>query len=162
TISQPFYLGKYAVTQEQWEKVMGTNPSYFTGDSNRPVEQVSWEDVQYFIWRLTAKEDGASYRLPTEAEWEYACRDGSTASYCFGDDPSELGEYAWYKENAGGQPHPVGRLKPNAWGLYDMHGNVFEWVQDWYGEYAPESVTDPRGPTLGSSRVVRGCGLISS
>jgi formylglycine-generating enzyme required for sulfatase activity len=151
-ISQPFYLGKYPVTQAQWATVMGNNPSVFKGHPDWPVENVSWEDVQEFIRQLNAKEGGARYRLPTEAEWEYACRAGSTTSYCFGDDPNQLGEYAWYKENAGGQPHSVGRLKPNAWGLYDMHGNVWEWVQDWYRPYP----TDPLSASPGRERVNRG------
>jgi formylglycine-generating enzyme required for sulfatase activity len=130
-ISQPFYLGKYPVTQAQWAAVMGNNPSEFKGDPNRPVEKVSWEEVQQFIRDLNAREGNERYRLPTEAEWEYACRAGSTTAYCFGDDEGRLGEYAWYIKNAGGQTHPVGKLEPNAWGLYDMHGNVWEWVQDW-------------------------------
>jgi len=157
-ISQPFYLGMHAVTQGQWEAVMGNNPSHFTGDLNRPVERVSWEDAQAFIGRLNTREGHTQYRLPTEAEWEYAARAGSTTAYCFGDDSRRLGEYAWYDENAGGQTHPVGALQPNAWGLYDMHGNVWEWVQDWYGEYAAEAVTDPQGPAAGASRVIRGGG----
>ncbi len=167
-ISQPFYLGKYEVTQAQWEAVMGNNPSHFKGsffkkgDPNRPVENVSWEEVQEFIRKLNAKEGGAHYRLPTEAEWEYTCRAGSTTAYCFGDDEELLGEYAWYGENAGIQTHPVGQLKPNAWGLYDMHGNVWEWVQDCYGEYPAEAVTDPQGPSSGSSRVKRGGGWSST
>ena len=156
TISQPFYLGKYAVTREQWAAVMGTNPSGFQGDPNRPVEQVSWNDVQGFIRQLNAKEGGASYRLPTEAEWEYACRAGSTTAYCFGDDPNLLGKYGWYDGNADRTTHPVGQCRPNVWGLYDMHGNIFEWVQDWFGEYALEPVTDPQGPASGLRRVVRG------
>jgi formylglycine-generating enzyme required for sulfatase activity len=173
TISQPFYLGKYAVTQGQWKAVMGTNPSRFIGgrdliqeigldrslvpvDRNRPVEQVSWEDVQDFIQRLNAKEGGTNYRLPTEAEWEYACRAGSTTEYSFGDDPNQLGAYGWYDGNSNGETHPVGQRTPNAWGLYDMHGNVYEWVQDWIGEYAPEPATDPQGPASGWSRVFRG------
>jgi formylglycine-generating enzyme required for sulfatase activity len=102
-ISQPFYLGKYPVTQAQWAAVMGNNPSDFKGDPNRPVEKVSWEDVQQFIRDLNAREGSECYRLPTEAEWEYACRAGSTTAYCFGDDEGRLGEYAWYKKNAGGQ-----------------------------------------------------------
>jgi formylglycine-generating enzyme required for sulfatase activity len=157
-ISQPFYLGVHAVTQDQWEAVMGNNASEFAGDPNRPVETVSWEDVQEFIGRLNAREGHTLYRLPTEAEWEYAARAGSTTAYCFGDDSRRLGEYAWYRANAGGQTHPVATLQPNAWGLYDMHGNVWEWVQDWYGEYAAESVTDPQGPASGSDRVLRGGG----
>jgi len=159
-ISQPFYLGVHAVTQGQWEAVMGTNPSRFTGDPNRPVEMVSWEDAQAFIGRLNAREEHTQYRLPTEAEWEYAARTGSTTAYCFGDDNRwfrrRLGEYAWYCANAGDQTHPVGTRQPNAWGLYDMHGNVSEWVQDWYGTYTAEPVTDPPGPSSGSARVVRG------
>jgi formylglycine-generating enzyme required for sulfatase activity len=156
TISRPFYLGKYAVTQEQWKAVMGTSPSRFTGDGNRPVECVSWDHAQEFIRRLNAKEGGMVYRLPTEAEWEYACRAGSQTAYSFGDDVGQLGGYAWYAENSGDTTHPVGQKQPNAWGLYDMHGNVCQWVQDWYGEYAPESVTDPQGPASGLHRVMRG------
>jgi formylglycine-generating enzyme required for sulfatase activity len=164
-ISQPFYLGVHTVTQGQWEAVMGNNPSRFrgdrfTGDPNRPVETVSWEDVQTFISRLNAREGHTQYRLPTEAEWEYAARAGSTTAYCFGDDNRwfrrRLGEYAWYSANAGGQTHPVGTRQPNAWGLYDMYGNVWEWMQDWYGEYAAGPVTDPQGPAAGSGRVIRG------
>jgi formylglycine-generating enzyme required for sulfatase activity len=155
-ISQPFYLGMYPVTQGQWEQVMRTKPSEFTGDGNRPVETVSWDDAQKFIQLLNAKEGGALYRLPTEAEWEYACRAGSTTAYSFGDDPSQLDAYGWYYRNAGGTTHPVGQRKPNDWGLYDMHGNVWEWVQDWYEAYTPEPVTDPHGPSWGSSQVIRG------
>jgi formylglycine-generating enzyme required for sulfatase activity len=155
-ISQPFYLGIHAVTQGQWEAVMDNNPSRFTGDPNRPVERVSWEDAQAFIGHLNTREGHTRYRLPTEAEWEYAACAGSTTLYYFGDDSSRLGEYAWYGENAGGQTHPVGTLQPNAWGLYDMHGNVWEWVQDWYSTYTTEAVTDPQGPASGSSRVLRG------
>jgi len=155
TISQPFYLGQYQVTQAQWKALMGNNPSQFTSNPDRPVDSVSWDDVQMFIKQLNERE-GLLYRLPTEAEWEYAARAGTTTAYCFGDDRRRLGEYAWYKENAGAQTHPVGTQQPNAWGLYDMHGNVWEWVQDWYGDYAPEPVTDPQGPTSGSFRVFRG------
>jgi formylglycine-generating enzyme required for sulfatase activity len=135
---------------------MGNNPSKFKGDPNRPVESVSWDDVQEFLRRLNAKEGG--YRLPTEAEWEYAARAGSTTAYSFGDGESQLGQYAWYDGNASNTTHPVGRLQPNAWGLYDMHGNVWEWVQDWYESYASDTVRDPTGPLSGSYRVIRGCG----
>ncbi len=159
-ISQPFYLGKTEVTQEQWRAVMGNNPSLFKGD-DRPVEQVSWDDVQEFIRRLNDKEGKAVYRLPTEAEWEYAARAGSTTAFSFGDDSSQLGEYAWYSENSGRETHPVGSRKANVWGLYDMHGNVWEWVQDWYGQYTPETITDPSGPESGSVRVCRGGGWVS-
>jgi formylglycine-generating enzyme required for sulfatase activity len=154
-ISKAFYLGKYEVTQGQWQAVMGNNPSSFTGDANLPVEQVSWEDAQDFIRKLNAREGGTKYRLPTEAEWEYAARAGAMTAYSFGDDARQLGNYAWYDENAANKTHPVGQLQPNVWGLYDMHGNVSEWVQDWYGEYVAASVTDPQGPASGSHRVLR-------
>jgi formylglycine-generating enzyme required for sulfatase activity len=120
------------------------------------VENVSWEDIQQFIHRLNAKEGGTLYRLPTEAEWEYAARAGSTTAYGFGHEERQLHEYAWYKANSGGKTHPVGQLKPNAWGLYDMQGNVWEWVQDWYGSYPAGAILDPQGPQSGSSRVRRG------
>jgi len=157
-ISKPFYLGKYEVTQAQWQAVMGNNPSAFTGDPTRPVENVSWEDVQEFIRRLNTKEGGTTYRLPTEAEWEYAARAGTTTAYSFGNDKSQLSQYAWYADTSGSQTHPVGKLKPNAWGLYDMHGNVWEWVQDWYGPYPAGAAVDPAGPSSGSHRVLRGGG----
>ena len=128
-----FYLGKYEVTQSQWQVVMGNNPSRFQGD-NLPVEQMSWEDVQTFIRKLNAREGEDTYRLPTEAEWEYAARAGSTTAYSFGHSDSRLGEYAWYYMNSGRKTPPVGQLKPNAWGLYDIHGNVSEWAQDRYSK----------------------------
>ena len=156
TISKPFYMGETEVTQAQWKAIMGTNPSLFQGDPNRPVEQVWWDDVQAFIRKLNEKEAVNLYRLPTEAEWEYAARAGTTTAYSFGDDASVLGQYAWYKDNAGEKTHPVAQLKPNAWGLYDMHGNVWEWVQDWYQRYSAEAVTDPQGPTSGTHRGRRG------
>jgi formylglycine-generating enzyme required for sulfatase activity len=156
TISQPFYLGKYEVTQAQWQAVMGRNPSLFQGDATLPVEQVWWDEVQEFLRKLNAMEGGNKYRLPTEAEWEYAARAGSSTEYSFGDATSQLGDYAWYRANSGGKTHPVGQLKPNAWGLYDIHGNVMEWVQDWYGRYPAEPVTDPQGPPSGTHRMRRG------
>ena len=159
TLTQPFSLGTYEVTQEQYEKVMGTNPSYFKGPQN-PVEKVSWDDAVEFCRKLSAmpaeKKAGYVYRLPTEAEWEYACRAGTKTTYSFGDSDSELGDYAWYNENSGNTTHPVGGKKPNPWGLYDMRGNVWEWCQDWYGDYPSGSVTDPTGSASGSSRVYRG------
>ena len=158
TTSRPFYLGKYEVTQAQWQAVMGNNPSRFPGNPQRPIEQVSWEDAQAFMRALNAREGGTLYRLPTEAEWEYAVRAGSKTVYSFGDDPGQLKDYGWYQDNANRQTHPVGQLRPNAWGLYDMHGNVWEWIQDWYGPYTSGPVKDPKGPDSGTHRARRGGG----
>ena len=157
TISKPFYLGKTEVTQEQWTAVMENNPIRFKGRTH-PVENVSWNDAQEFIRRLNRKEGTDKYRLPTEAEWEYAARAGTTSAYSFGNDASSLGQYAWYEDNSDKQTHPVGQKQPNAWGLYDMHGNLREWVEDWYDEdyYARSPGTDPKGPSTGSYRVLRG------
>ena len=155
-ISKPFYLGQYEVTQGQWQAVMGQNPSFFKGEATLPVENVSWEDVQEFLRRLNAREGGPKYRLPTEAEWEYAARAGTSMAYSFDDIERQLGEYAWSSEDAGGKTHPVGQKKPNAWGLYDMRGNVWEWVQDWYGPYKAGAAVGPAGPSSGSDRVKRG------
>jgi formylglycine-generating enzyme required for sulfatase activity len=159
TLTNAFELGVYEVTQEQYEAVMGTTPSKFTGGQN-PVEQVSWDDAVEFCRKLSAlpaeKKAGYVYRLPTEAEWECACRAGTTTAYSFGDSDSELGDYAWYNKNSERTTHPVGGKKPNAWGLYDMHGNVFEWCQDWHGDYPSGSLTDPTGAASGSNRVNRG------
>ncbi|HQE28575.1 MAG TPA: chitobiase/beta-hexosaminidase C-terminal domain-containing protein [Phycisphaerae bacterium] len=156
TISQPFYIGKYEITQIQWQAVMGSNPSNFKdGDMNRPVEQVSWDDCQAFITALSTRL-GRTFRLPTEAEWEYACRAGSEDDYYFGNDASLLGDYAWYIGNSNFVTHPVGQKLPNAFGLYDMHGNVWEWCNDWYGPYAAGPETDPTGPGVGTERVLRG------
>lgn len=156
----PFYIGKYPVTQAQWKAMMGENPSHFKGD-DLPVESVAWHDAVKFC-EVISKRTGGAYRLPAEAEWEYACRAGSTGRYCFGDDESLLGEYAWYDEDSGGKTHPVGKRTPNAWGLFDMHGNVWEWCEDdWHDSYnnAPK---DGRAwvdrPSRGSARVFRGGG----
>ena len=156
-ITRPFYLAKYPTTQAQWEAVMEDNPSCFRGDSNRPVENVSWNEAQEFLRRLSEKE-GKLYRLPTEAEWEYAARAGATTAYCFGGDPKLLREYGWYRENSGRRTRSVGQLEANAWGLHDMHGNVWEWVQDWYGEdyYQQSGLIDPKGPEEGTLHVLRG------
>jgi formylglycine-generating enzyme required for sulfatase activity len=155
-ITKPFYMQTTEVTQAQWKAVVGNNPSHFKGD-DLPVEQLSWDDAQEFLKKLSVKEN-VKYRLPTEAEWEYACRAGSTTRFCFGDDDSKLVEYAWYSNNSDRKTHDVGTKKPNAWGLYDMHGNVREWCNDWYDEnyYKNRPAEDPQGPASGVSRVLRG------
>ena len=186
-ISQGFFLGKYEVTQAEWRAVMGTNPAQFSGcGSDCPVENVSWDDTQEFIGKLNAAVGEERYRLPTEAEWEYAARAGtktdtpagdldivgrnnaplldgiawyggnSGVSYAEGYDCSDWGEKQYASSRCG--THPAGGKAPNAWGLYDMLGNVWEWVGDWYGPYPGGSVTDPRGPVSGSDRVTRGGG----
>ncbi len=158
TITFGFWLGKYEVTQAQWKAVMGHNPSKFSYFDN-PVEQVSWDDVQDFIDALNgAKGVAALYRLPTESEWEYACRAGTTSRFYWGDDPSytAIDDYAWYSGNSASATHVVGGKMPNLWGLYDMSGNVYEWCQDRYGDYPVGGVTDPQGPGTGNTRVVRG------
>jgi formylglycine-generating enzyme required for sulfatase activity len=156
TLTRGFFLGRYPVTQAQWEAVMGSTPSQFPG-ADRPVEQVSWNDCQAFIERLNAARQG-TFRLPTEAEWEYACRAGSPGRFCFGDDDALLEDYGWYAANSGGQTRPVGQKRPNPWGLHDMHGNVWEWCQDWYDEYREGPAIDPQGARSGliSARVFRG------
>ena len=152
TLTKPFYMGKYEVTQEQWEEVMGNNPSRVKG-AKLPVIDVSWEDCQEFIKKLNAKTSGG-YRLPTEAEWEYACRAGTTTVYSVGD--SLTNSDANYGEGAGGSIKSVGSYKSNAFGLYDMHGNVWEWCEDWMADYPAGALTDPKGPGTGTSRVLRG------
>jgi formylglycine-generating enzyme required for sulfatase activity len=165
TLTKGFWMGRYEVTQAEYLAVMGSNPSYFTGALNRPVEQVTWYEATNYCARLTAQERSAgrlqagwAYRLPTEAEWEYAARAGTTTRFSYGDDPgyTQLGNYAWYGANSGSQPHPVGQKQPNRWGLYDMSGNVWEWCSDWFGTYPGGSVSDPTGPGSGSYRVLRG------
>ena len=166
-ITKPFYMGVTEVTQEQWKAVMGSSPwsgEVYPGRSNdAPVTYVSWNDAQEFCKKVGARHAvpaGMTVRLPTEAEWEYACRAGSRTAYCFGDNAAQLGDYAWYDDNAGDAgekyPHSVGKKKPNAWGLYDMHGNVWEWCQDWYGSYPTAAADDPSGPANGELRVLRG------
>ena len=134
TLTKGFWMAKTEVTQTQWKSVMGNNPSYHEGD-NLPVEQVSWEDCQEFCQK-------ADLALPTEAEWEYACRAGTTGPYA---GPGNLDRVGWYQGNSGNKTHPVGQKQPNAWGLYDMHGNVTEWCEDWYGFYPYDAVTNPVG-----------------
>jgi formylglycine-generating enzyme required for sulfatase activity len=186
TLSQPFYLGIHEVTNGQWLSVMGSVPSRWK-DGNRPVETVDWHDVNEFCRRLSSlpkeEKEGRVYRLPTESEWEYACRAGTTTSYSYGDEEGQLGDYAWFANNSGNvvldakklllaskdkrsnddrleryqcRTHPVGRKRPNSWGLFDMHGNVWEWCSDWYGDYPMVAVTDPQGPVQGSVRIRRG------
>jgi formylglycine-generating enzyme required for sulfatase activity len=158
SITRPFYIGKYEVTQEVWEKVMGSNPSFFKGAKN-PVERVSWGNCQEFLKKLNALgKERDQFRLPTEAQWEYACRAGTRTRFSSGDADAGLADYAWSDANSGNTTHPVGAKQPNAWGLYDMHGNVWEWCSDWYDEdwYAKSPKDDPTGPATGSVRVVRG------
>ena len=162
TIKNSFYLGKYPVTQKQWEIIMRNNHSNFE-DEDRPVESISWEYVQRFVKKLNEKEQTNKYRLPSEAEWEYTCRAGTTTKYYFGNDESKLGGYAWYDKNSDNETHPVGQKKPNLWDLYDMHGNIWEWVQDrWHDNYegAP---SDGNAWEDGNSsdRVIRGGSWIS-
>jgi formylglycine-generating enzyme required for sulfatase activity len=171
TLSKAFYIGVFEVTQQQWKLVMGSNPSKFKKNSDlSPVEQVGYVDIRGSgdgaNWPATNSVDATSFMgklrsrtgkvfdLPTEAQWEYACRAGTTGAY-FG--KGDLGDMAWYKDNTSGNAQSVGQKKANAWGLYDMHGNVWEWCLDWYGPY-PGTVTDPLGAAAGSNRVIRGGG----
>jgi len=155
TISKPFYMGVTEVTQAQYKAVMGTNPSDFIGATN-PVDSVSWNEATEFCNKLSVKARQAA-RLPTEAEWEYACRAGTQTAFSFGDDSAALGDYAWWVGNSGNRTQPVGQKKPNAWDLCDMHGNVMEWCADWWrGDYPKGMVTDPEGPASGNHRVLRG------
>lgn len=160
-LTNGYYLQKTEVTQEQWQEIMGTNTSHFKGRNN-PVENVSWEDVQKFIEKLNEKEETSAYRLPTEAEWEYAARAGTDNDYFFGNDETMLVQYAWFSLNSCDRTHPVATRHPNQWGLYDMHGNVGEWVQDWYDKnyYKNSPHDNPPGPESESHRVIRGgsCG----
>jgi len=166
TLTRPFFLSVHEVTNAQWKRVMGSTPSTWN-DDNRPVEQVSWQDAMEFCQKLSAlpeeKAAGRVYRLPTEAEWEYACRAGTTTRFSFGDDLSAAGDFGWFDFNAGSQTHPVGEKKPNGFGLYDMHGNVWEWCSDMYGPYPKGEASDPQGAFEGSARVIRGgCWLFSA
>jgi formylglycine-generating enzyme required for sulfatase activity len=167
TITRPFYMQTTEVTQGQWRAVMGNNPSYFSNCIDGcPVENVSWNDTQEFIRRLNRKEGGSIYRLPTEAEWEYAARAGTSTPFntgnCLSTDQANYnGNYPLFGCSKGqyrGKTIRAGSFSPNAWGLYDMSGNVWEWCQDWKGDYPSGSVTDPAGPLSGSSRVNRGGG----
>jgi formylglycine-generating enzyme required for sulfatase activity len=156
TVPRPFYVGKFEVTQEQYRKIMGRNPSHFTAEKvsepsdNYPVESVTWEEAQAFIRKLNAAEKTKAYRLPTEAEWEYAARAGTEDDF----QGAKRQEVAWYQNNSKWSTHPVGKLKPNAWGIHDMLGNVWEWVQDWYNERVQPA--GPKGPSKGKAHVLRG------
>jgi formylglycine-generating enzyme required for sulfatase activity len=154
TLTKGYYMQTTEVTQGQWRKVMGNNPSNFNncGD-DCPVEQVSWDDIQEFIKKLDRMEGHSRYRLPTEAEWEYACRAGSDTPYA---NDNSLDSMGWYDGNSRSKTHTVAQKQPNNWGLYDMHGNVWEWCQDGYGDYSSGSVSDPEGASSGSRRVLRG------
>jgi len=167
TLSRGFWIERYEVTQWEYTSLIDTNPAFFIfpGDTNRPVEQVSWFDAATYCARLTAQERAAgrvpagyAYRLPTEAEWEYAARAGTTTAFSFGDDPTYtlLPDYAWFKGDSNTNSHDVGTKKPNPWGINDMAGNVWEWCGDWYGPYSGGALTDPTGPSTGSSKVMRG------
>jgi sulfatase modifying factor 1 len=168
----PFLMDRHLVTQEQYQRVMGDNPSRWKGPRN-PVEQVRWSDAVRYCNRRSELEglqpcydlktwechfDASGYRLPTEAEWECACRAGTATSYFFGDSGAKLGTYAWFDKNSGGRPRPVGEKSPNPWGLHDICGNVWQWCNDFYqvGYYATSPKQDPRGPATGENKVVRG------
>jgi len=169
---RPFYLGVTEVTQGQYRALNNENPSRFKGSDDLPVENVSWDDAIAFCNKLSEREGlkpyyqlgtgapsgGDGYRLPTEAEWEYACRGGNTTRYSFGDDATRLAEFGWYQGNSDRKTHPVGQKGPNAWGLYDMHGNVWEWCGDGYktSYYKESPPTDPSGASQAALRVLRG------
>lgn len=155
-----FYIGKYEVTQKEWREIMGTNPSYFTGD-DLPVEQVSWNDIQEFITKLN-EQTGKNYRLPTEAEWEYAARGGNQSQGYKYSGSNDINLVAWYNENSNSTTHAVGTKQANELGIYDMSGNVWEWCSDWYGVYTADSQVDPTGPETGSYRVLRGGGWFNN
>ncbi len=166
TLTKGFWMGVHEVTQAEYQAVTGSNPSFYTGDTTRPVEQVQWTQAVAYCATLTTSEQtagripaGWSYRLPTEAEWEYCCRAGArTTRFSYDDDLSAiiLPNHAWFTTNGNNQTHPVGQKLSNPWGLMDMHGNVWEWCQDWYGSYPSGSVADPQGPATGTIRVIRG------
>ena len=162
-LTHDFWLGQYEVTQGEYAAVTGKKPSYFPGDTNRPVERVTYVDALAYCSAVTERErtaghlsPGYAYRLPSEAEWEYACRAGTTNLYSFGDAATNADQYAWTLENSDATTHPVGLKRPNAWGLYDMHGNVWEWCSDWFADYPATNLVDPVGPTRGKFKVFRG------
>jgi formylglycine-generating enzyme required for sulfatase activity len=154
-ISKPFYMGRFEVTQSQWMAIMGRNPSRFKG-AGLPVDSVTWDKAQEFVDKLNEKEGRRIFRLPTEAEWEYAARAGTDTVYPFGNAAQSLGDYAWYTNNSDLTTHPVGLKTPNPWGIHDLLGNVREWTSDWMGPYPSELDVDPKGPSTGTERVARG------
>jgi formylglycine-generating enzyme required for sulfatase activity len=165
TLTRDYWLGKYEVTQAEYTGLMGKNPSYFADDLQRPVEKLSWFEALGYCVELTKRERAAGrlsadfeYRLPSEAEWEYACRAGSTNLFSFGDTTTEADQYAWTMENSSERSHPVGQKRPNAWGLHDMHGNVWEWCSDWFAPYPGTALTNPAGPARSEFKVFRGGG----
>jgi len=165
TITRDFWIGKYEVTQCVFTAVLVRNPSHFTGDSNRPVEKVTFLDANSYCSALTQRERksgrlpaGYEYRLPSEAEWEYACRAGSTNLFSFGDDASIADQFAWTAANSEATTHPVGLKRPNSWGIYDMHGNVWEWCSDWFEPYPAAPLTDPVGPASSKYKLFKGGG----
>ena len=167
TLTKPYYMSKFPVTQEQYQQIMGTNPSQFKGNNN-PVETVSWDDAQEFCKKVTERildsiPDPSPLihvpypcRLPSEAEWEYACRAGTRTYYYSGDTEDDLKRVAWFAANSNNTTHPVGQKEANAFGLYDMHANIWQWCEDWYDAYSSNPVTDPHGYALGARRVLRG------
>ncbi|HUQ68517.1 MAG TPA: SUMF1/EgtB/PvdO family nonheme iron enzyme [Planctomycetaceae bacterium] len=161
TLSRGFWMQQTELTQNQYQQLMGSNPAFYKGEQN-PVDSVTWNEANEFARRLSElppeKKAGNLFRLPTEAEWEYACRAGSTTVFTHGDDEAGLEEFAWYHKNSARTTHPVGKKKPNGWGLHDMHGNVSEWCQDFYGDHSREAAIDPRGPPSGDKRTLRGGG----
>ena len=159
TLTNDYYIGKYEVTQALWQTVMGNNPSMFKGD-NLPVEQVSWDDCQEFISKLNHI-TGKMFRLPTEAEWEYAARGGNKSRGYQYSGSNNLSDVAWFRDNSGSKTHAVGTKQPNELGIYDMSGNVWEWCQDWFGKYKRSSQVNPTGANSGSGRVLRGDGWFS-
>jgi hypothetical protein len=165
TLSKDFWIGKYEVTQSEFTEVLGRNPSHFTGDLTRPVEKVTFLDASNYCAAVTVREQKAGrlppgflYRLPYEAEWEYACRAGGTNLFGFGDDASVAADFAWTAENSDAATHPVGQKRANAWGLHDMHGNVWEWCHDWFEPYPPGPLRDPTGPAISKFKVFKGGG----
>ena len=165
TITRDYWIGKYEVTQGEFAAVLGRNPSHFRGDLNRPVEKLSFFDASNYCATITLREReagrlpaGYEYRLPSEGVWEYACRAGATNLYGFGDDASVAEQFAWTAENSDAATHPVGLKRPNAWGLFDTHGNVWEWCSDWFEPYPAAPLTDPVGPATSKFKLFKGGG----